>query len=61
MTEGRKAPRWGKIAVGLASQTEWDGQYAALHNALRSRLSEPVSDAVEAMRKWMETAPRFFA
>ena len=49
-----------EVARFIPNSHERDAQYAALHTKLKSTLSEPVADPVTGMKKWMETATRFF-
>jgi hypothetical protein len=49
-----------QIARFVPNSHERDAQYAAFHNKLKSTLKEPVADPVQAMKGWMEKAPRFF-
>lgn len=49
-----------EIARFVPNIHERDAQYAAFHNSLRNTLKEPVADPVQALKQWMETAPRFF-
>ena len=49
-----------EVATFIPNSHERDAQYAALHTKLKSTLSEPVTDPVQSMKDWMETATRFF-
>ncbi len=46
----------GRIAEFIPNSSERDAQYNALHSTLK----EPVTDPVQAMKQWMETAVMFF-